>query len=100
MQIPVLVEPINGTGYLARSGDPLALSAEGATRDEALQNLRDKITARLASDGAEILSIEVPDHEHPLAKFAGMFKDDPLFEEWQKEIAEFRRRDNENPNPW
>jgi predicted RNase H-like HicB family nuclease len=38
MQIPVLVEPIAGDGYRARGTEPFGLSAEGATRAEALEN--------------------------------------------------------------
>ena len=94
MEIPVLVEPLNGTGFRARCGDPLPLSAEGMTHDEAVQRLRDKIAEHLAG-GATLVAVEVPGVEHPLAKYAGMFKDNPLFDEWQREIAEMRRREDE-----
>ena len=90
MQIPILLEVVAGSGYRARSGPPLDVSAEGATPAEALQNLRQVIAGRLAG-GAQLLSIEVPGAEHPLARFAGMYKDDPLFDEWQQAIAEYRR---------
>src|SRR5262249_53761485 len=33
MQIPVVIERVDGNGYRARGVDPLSLSAEGATRD-------------------------------------------------------------------
>ena len=29
MEIPVLIEPVPGNGYVAKTGEPLALSAEG-----------------------------------------------------------------------
>jgi predicted RNase H-like HicB family nuclease len=38
MQIPILVEPVTNNGYRATCGPPLAVSAEGATRDEAVEN--------------------------------------------------------------
>ena len=38
MQIPILIEPIAGNGYRASGGEPLALTADGATHEEALAN--------------------------------------------------------------
>ncbi len=54
MQIPVVVEPVKGKGYRARGTEPFALSAGGATREEALAKLRTKIQARLKK-GTEII---------------------------------------------
>ena len=79
MQINVLVEPLNGKGFRATGCEPFALAAEGATREEALNCLRSQVQARLSA-GAEVVALEVTPAEHPLMKFAGMFKDDPLIE--------------------
>jgi predicted RNase H-like HicB family nuclease len=97
MHIPVLIQPVAGNGYRATGGQPFGFSAEGATRDEALQKLQLTIQDQLGT-GAEIVSLEVPGVEHPLARFAGMFKDDPLFDEWQAAIAEHRRQADEDPD--
>jgi predicted RNase H-like HicB family nuclease len=97
MQIPVLVERIKGNGYRARGKDPFALSARGETREEALANLRTKIQARL-SKGTEVVGLEIDPVPHPLAEFAGMFKDDPLFEDVIKIIAQNRKAMDEDPN--
>jgi hypothetical protein len=91
MEIPVLVEPIPG-GYRAKAGEPLTLAAEGVTSDEAIQTLQALIAQRLAG-WARLVSITVP--EHPWSRLAGMFEDDPLFDEWQRATAE-RRRDMDN----
>jgi hypothetical protein len=96
MQIFVLVERVDGNGYRARSGEPLAVSAEGATPDEAVSKVRDLITARLAG-GSSLVPIDLPGLAHPWARGAGMFKDDPLFDEWQQAIAERRRQMDEDP---
>jgi predicted RNase H-like HicB family nuclease len=96
MQIPVLLEPIAGNGYRARGLEPFGVCAEGATRDEALQNLRQALNGRLAG-GAEILPLEIPS-THPLASYAGVLKDDPYFDEWQQTIAELRRQADEDPD--
>ena len=41
MQIPVLVEPVANNGFRARTGEPLPLSADGGTPEEAVRNLRE-----------------------------------------------------------
>jgi predicted RNase H-like HicB family nuclease len=97
MQIPVLVERVKGNGYRARGKDPFAVSAKGATREEALARLRAKIQTRL-KNGTEIVGLEVGPQPHPLAEFAGIFKDDPLFDDWQKAIAEYRRQVDSDPD--
>src|SRR5947209_12921018 len=95
MQIPVLLERVKGNGYRARGTEPFAVSAKGSTREEALAKLRAKIQSRL-KNGTEIVGLEVGPEPHPLAEFAGMFKDDPDFEEVLKIMADNRTRMNED----
>ncbi len=95
MQIPVLIEAVAGNGYRARVGEPLAVSAEGATADEALRKLHELINRQLAQ-GARLVPLDVATEEKPWMRFAGMFKDDPYFEDWQKAIAEYRRQVDED----
>jgi hypothetical protein len=97
MQIPVLIEPVTGNGFRARACEPFALSAEGSTQEEALGNLRKQLESRLAT-GARIVSLDVPGTDNPWVTFQGMFKDDPLFDEWQQAIAENRRKADEDPD--
>jgi hypothetical protein len=91
MQIPVLIEPIANNGYRARGGEPLAITAEGDTREEALANLARELQARL-SRGGIIVPLDLPVDQHPLAEFVGMFKDDPLIKEWKKSMKAYRRK--------
>ena len=49
MQIPVLIEPVKANGYRVTTGQPLDVTAEGATREEALERLRQVLQARLDS---------------------------------------------------
>ncbi len=95
MQIPVLIEAVGTNGFCARSGDPLAFTTEGTTREETLQKLRELLEQRLAG-GAEITLLEVGPKNQPWLKWAGWLKDDPLFEEWQEAMAENRRREDED----
>jgi predicted RNase H-like HicB family nuclease len=95
MQIPILIEPVSGNGFRARGGEPFAVTADGATREEALHKLREVIHARIAA-GGQVVPLDLPETAHPLAPFAGMFKDDPLFDEWQAAIAEYRQQVDES----
>lgn len=61
----------------------------GANKEEALNNLIQLFQARKP----EIVTLEIePDKtEHPWMKFAGMFQDDPQFDEALEYIEEYRR---------
>lgn len=99
MEIPVLIEPVAGNGYRAKCGEPLPITAEGRTRDEALANLRRLVEQRVAA-GAEVAAMSVPAKNvaNPWAGFAGMFKDDPYFDEVVDIMAENRRKMDTDPD--
>ena len=98
MEIPVLIEPVPSKGFRARNGEPFGLTAEGATREEALQKLRELVARRIA-DGAELISVEVGPFQHPWDRFVGTWADDdPLIAQWEKEVEAYRREVDEDPN--
>lgn len=65
--------------------------AEGSTRAEALDNVQKALAVRLQA--AEIVSSEIPS-PHPLLELAGVFKDDPQWDEFQAAIAAYRQEEN------
>lgn len=96
MQIPVLIERVKGNGFRARNTEPFALSARGATREEALAKLRQKVQARL-KEGTELVGMDVTAPiSHPWMEFAGMFKDDPDFQKVLEVMAENRQKMDED----
>lgn len=97
MPIQVLIEPVANNGFRATSGEPIPLTVEAPTREEALAKLKKRVQARL-KNGAEIVTVELAPAEHPLAKFAGMFKDDPDFQEVKEIMAENRRKLDADPD--
>ena len=99
MQIAILLEPVANNGYRASSGPPLALSAEGATREEAIRNLQHQLQQRL-TNGVEVITTEVPAQavENPWAKYAGMFKIDPMFDEVVDLMKKRRQQDEADPD--
>jgi predicted RNase H-like HicB family nuclease len=97
MEIPVLIERVKGNGFRARGAEPFAVSARGATRDEALAKLRTKIQTRL-KNGTELVALEVGSQPRPWMVFAGMFKESPLFDEVLQIMEENRKADDADPD--
>ena len=96
MKIPVLIEPIANDGFRATGGPPFEVTGQGATREEALARLRDAIGQRMVA-GSVVVPLEVgTTEENPWNAVAGMFRDEPLFDEWQEAIADYRRKVDED----
>src|SRR5262245_26332746 len=95
MDIQVLVEPVNEKGYRASA---LTLSAEGATEEEAIANLKQLVMQRIAA-GAKVVAMQVPALP-PWAKFVGTWNpDDPAIQEYRAIVEEIRRKADEEENP-
>lgn len=68
---------------------------QGQTRAETLERMQQAIEERLSK--VEITTVEVkqPPAFDPWKPFIGMWKDDPSWEEFQTEIANYRQQINE-----
>lgn len=94
MRVPVLIDPLPDQRFRAR-GVAWDISAEGQTSDEALRRLQAELQQRIAN-GSQVVFLETESSqpaigaEHPLARYAGCMKDDPLYDEWQAAVAEYR----------
>lgn len=86
MTFPILVQPHAGRFQASVLGSP-AMTADGATKEEALSALRSNINQRIAT--GELVLLDVP--HRAVTDFAGLFKDDPTLEEMVKDI--YRERD-------
>ena len=90
MQIPVIIEPTANNGFRARAGEPLPVSAEGATPEEALRNLRAAMDRQL-KNGKQLRSVDIAS-DNPWLALAGMHDaNDPLVQEWKQEMAAYRQ---------
>lgn len=87
----VIIEEIKAGLYSATVWGLPDCKATGATREEALTNVRQVLTARLEKAEIVSLEMEIPKPEHPWMKFVGMFKDDPDFDEVLADIKALRR---------
>jgi hypothetical protein len=99
MELSVLIERVEGNGYRARSGEPLAVTVEGATQEEVLGKLREQIQSRMAA-GAQLVQISVPPlQEHRSARYRGNWsKDDPVIQRWREYVEEYRQKIEEDLN--
>jgi len=96
MEIPVLLETLPDGGFRARSGDPLDLTAQGDSPDSALRNLRDLIETRIAS-GTLLTTIEVLNFRTGRHPGAGIYRDEPLFDQWRAAIDAYRQEIEDDP---
>jgi hypothetical protein len=97
MEITVLIEPVAGNVYRAKTGDPLGLTAEGATVEDALHALHGLVAQRVAG-GAQLVQLTVPPGGHPWAPFGGDLRGDPLLEDWKRSMAEYRQAIDIDPD--
>lgn len=97
MEIPVLVEKLADGRYVARG---LGLCAEGPSDYHARYNLQEQID-RIVMYGGRVMSVVVPDppSESPLTRMAGSLDpNDPMVQEWQRAVEEYRRQVDADPD--
>ena len=92
MQIPIVVETLGQDQYRAEAPAPFSVAAEGKSSAEAVQNLRARIEKEF-SNGRHVVMLDVAlPHEPAWAKFVGHLKNEPLFDQWQSAIREYRQK--------
>jgi predicted RNase H-like HicB family nuclease len=115
MNIPVMIQPIAGKGFLAQASSPFDWKAEGATVEEALKNLQ-AVAMKCIAGGCQIASITVPDWndllakakangamfelppgEHPLKQWIGTLPDDEMTAMFKAAVEEYRREIDADP---
>lgn len=91
MEFAVLLKPMNGSKYRATCAAPFYSEAEGETREQALEQLRQQIQEQV-DDGTEIVQMKInsptPTPQLPL------WPDDEITQEWLRAIDEVRREAN------
>jgi predicted RNase H-like HicB family nuclease len=87
----ILIETPKSGGYRATALGLPNCRAKGATREIALQNIQQLLTDRLSQSEIVTLKIDSPRSKHPWMQFAGMFQDDPQFENMLADIQTYRQ---------
>jgi predicted RNase H-like HicB family nuclease len=91
MTYNAVVESNQGKSYRATVLGWPDCTVAGATREEALAQLREAVRRRLSEVEIVPLEIDLPENANPWVRFAGMFQDDPHFDEVVKEMEADRR---------
>ncbi len=93
MTYSILVEENDSDSFQAIALGLPECRVVATTRKQALAELRAVLAKRLSK--AEIIEVEIPKSalqaEHSWKRFAGMFEDEPLFDEVLEEIEAHRR---------
>lgn len=99
MEVPVIIEPISGSGYrvTGAGGLSVGLTAEGETPAEAIDRLAEQIRTRLHA-GAKMAELSVSGGTAPWLQDAGYLQDDPLYEDWREAMDKYRRSLDEDPD--
>jgi hypothetical protein len=99
MQVAILIETIEAGRCRARAGAPFDFTVEGATRDEVLRRVEERVRERLRA-GAEIVNLDIPaTYFNALVAQAGRLDpNDPFVQEWEQEMANYRREVEADPN--
>lgn len=95
MNVPILVLP-QPSGFRASTGGPLDLAADGPTPDAAVAALRSLVATKLTG-GGHVRVLTVTDVDSILAN-GRRLGESPLFDDWVKEVEEFRRVHNTVPD--
>lgn len=92
MELTVFVEQLDEATYRAETAQPIALAAEGRTRDEAIERLCLLVQQRLTTGAMVRLDIPEVEVPHPWVPFAGIWKDHPDLDAVLEHMAAERRR--------
>jgi hypothetical protein len=94
VELSVLVHQTAADRFRAWCSAPVAAEAEGATRAEALANLKTEIGAKL--QGAEVARVVIG---RPIPS-APIWPDDEITRAWLDGIAAARAAADQKPDPW
>jgi hypothetical protein len=95
MKIRIVVEPIASGGFRAGATEPFSISAEANSRDESVQKLHDLLRQQIKNE--EPLELLEINPSHPWARFAGTWDDDdPILQEWEQAVKEYRQKADES----
>jgi hypothetical protein len=98
MQLLVLVERVARGSYRARTGEPLALAAEGTSRDEALLKLHQLVREKIRS-GADLTEFNIPSTGGCSWPPPSIYDpNDPVIQKWKEIMEENRRKADEDPD--
>ena len=98
MNVSVLLEQLNDNAYRATSFAPVPLVAEAATRQQAVDQIREMICDKLSN--GEVIQVEVPgkaETKDPWKALIGIWKDHPDAMDIERNMREYREEVDADP---
>jgi len=98
MQYQVLVQKPSERHFVASILGLSSIVADGTTEEEAITKIKNALKSQLATAKIVIIDIDSEPTQaetDPWIKHAGIFADDPTFNDFIEEVAAFRRQENE-----
>jgi hypothetical protein len=98
LKVNIVLQEKEGGGTIASFLEIPAYRVEAATREQAIDALKQLMSQQLEKSETIPLEIPVPNNssENPWIKFSGIFKDDPDFAQIAEEIRTERLFDDES----
>ncbi len=99
MYCQVFLQPGTDRGYTATILGLLGCVGYGTTKEEALANLQAIVSEQLTKGEIITLKLDIPKMTktgNPWVDHAGIFKDDPTWDEFQDAITQYRREVDES----
>ncbi|BAY98768.1 hypothetical protein NIES37_27200 [Tolypothrix tenuis PCC 7101] len=98
MEYRVFVQNQSEQHFVASVVEMPNLTVEGKTEEEAISNVKSALQAQLAK--GKFVTIEVNQEEQgneaiPQMKYAGIFANDPTFDDFMEKLAFIRKESNE-----
>jgi hypothetical protein len=87
----ISVEQLPNSNWLAQVLGWQDCRVEALSRDSAIDQLKQALNDRLAKTEVIFVDLPVSETENPWMKHAGIFKDDPQFDEMLEDIATHRK---------
>lgn len=94
MELSVFVQQTEGNRFRAWCNQPVQVSVEGATREEALTKIR--VELEVKARGVEVVRLAIG----PRIPSAPTWPDDQLTRDWLAGIAAAREAADKTPDPW
>lgn len=98
MQYQVLVQNPSEQHFIASVVGLSNVVAEGKTEEEVIAKVKIALESQLALAKFVTIEIEssvVPQQTTTQMKYAGIFADDPTFDDWMEKMAAIRQQENE-----
>ena len=97
MEIPVLIEAMDSRGFRA-TAIPSRLFADGSSREEALECLGQLVEDRISQGQLVPMQVPAPRGARRRKSLAGMWKDHPDIDEVVRNIQEYRKQVDADPD--